>query len=160
MTSKDNKRITLLVFIIVLLSIPAFVYYERYQALSYFTKAEELRSKGELEKALSYYEKAYDVSPLNRDVVHGYVGGLIYFERYVDAYKIVTDYFSRTNKDLYIDDADLWVDKAMTELQTNHCMDASVSAWHVLARTLEADGNNEIAGAILRKAKECLDSTS
>lgn len=156
MDKRRNKITNIAIILMVILAVPALIYGERYQANQYKVQAEKSREEGKLDEALSYYKKGYRLAPRNRDIVHGYVGGLIYFDKNAEAYSVISKYVKDTPKDSYWEDMDIWVDKSITELATKRCLDAGVSANHILSRTLEADENNKIAGAVMVKARECV----
>ncbi|MEI6810487.1 MAG: hypothetical protein WCK60_00365 [Candidatus Nomurabacteria bacterium] len=113
-----------------------------------------LRNDKRLEESLDSYSKAYELEPLNRDIVHSYLGGLIYFDKDKDAYPVIMNYINNTNKDDYWNDVDIWVDKATIELAIKKCSDAGASAWHVLMRSEEGSDTNKVAGAIMKLSLE------
>ena len=155
----ERVAVNLVVLLILIAGFFGLIYYQKKAALNYLTQAEEQRKEGHVEEALLSYEKAYKLASKDRDIVHGYVGGLIYFDKSNEAYGVISKYINSTPKASYWEDMDIWVDKAMTEILTKKCLDASTSAWHVLARTLEADEKNKIAGAIMSNAlneKDCI----
>jgi len=54
------------------------------------------RIKEELDKAQEAYAEAYKLSPSDRDIVHNYVGGLMYFDKNEEAYTVIKKYFTDT----------------------------------------------------------------
>lgn len=122
-------------------------------------RGDAYRYSQRFEEATTEYSKAYELSPEDRDVVHDYAGGLIATSEWDQAYKVITKYFKDTPKEDYWDDADMWYDRAFAAYGVHRCMEASVSAWHLLMRSTD-DKQKTVGEGIMHNAlndKECID---
>jgi tetratricopeptide (TPR) repeat protein len=119
------------------------------------------KEEDRLEPAVEAYAMAYSLSPSDRDSVHDYVSSLVALEQSDKAYPIIKKYFDETPKDIYWEDADMWLDMGITSLQTHRCLGAATGAWHALMRTKEGEDAHKLSEAIMSgalNAKDCIDT--
>ncbi len=125
----------------------------------YALRADSYRYSQKFEEATTEYAKAYALDANDKDIVNGYVGGLVVLDQNDKAYEVIRKYFDTTPKDEYWDDTEAWYNLAFASYKTHRCMEASTSAWHLLMRTTN-DKEKKVGEGIMHNAlndKECID---
>lgn len=130
-------------------------------AFMYKLKGDIYKEQNQLEPALEAYAIAYSLLPSDRDYVHDYVSVLVANNQSDKAYPIIKKYFDETPKDDYWNDVDVWVDMSITSYQTQRCLEAGATAWHIMMRSKDGDDTYKIGEAIMSgalNAKDCIDT--
>ncbi len=127
----------------------------------YELRGQIFQAKDDIKSAVEAYGLAYTASSSDRDYVHRYVVSLITDEQNDKAYNVIKKYFIDTDKNVYWEDIDIWMDMGISSIATHRCLEAGANAWHLLNRTEDGDERKDMAEAILSTAlnsKDCIDT--